>query len=332
MKNDQISQVFEFIGAVLQAQDADRFRIRAYQTAAETILNLDTELKKLWEEHYKLEKLPGIGKTIAAKLDELFSTGNIEAFQKYVAAIPEGMWSLQQVRGVGPKHAYQLAITFNLDSHQTAITKLTQLAIDKQVQNLDGWGQKSEQELLQNLQNFSQNKRIPYQIANQIAESFVADLSKNVPNSLQISTMGSLRRQTETVGDIDIGIGMPKDVDFQMVKNVVENMKNVKNIEVAGDQVMRVFLDNKTQIDIKAVPLTEWGSFLQHYTGSKQHNILLREWALKQNKSLSEHGIKDETGTITKFTDEAEFYAHLGLKWIPPSQRTGTDEIKHYQK
>ena len=327
MTNQEIAQLLEFISEILAAQGADRFRIRAYQNAASSIDQLDEPLNKLFKEHQNLTKIPGIGKTLAEKLTELFTTGNIEAFQQYVQDIPAGAWALSPVYGIGGKHALQLALAFQLNNEDTAIAQLIQQAENHQIQKLEGFGEKSEQSLLESLLAYRKTtSRIPYQTAFTEANR-VIDHLKQLPevDPEKLSALGSLRRKEKTVGDIDIGIAL---TDITPVRQKLEQWESVKKILASGDQVIRLLLQDDTQVDLKIVPPEEWGSFLQHYTGSKNHNIKLRIWALAQGKSLSEHGIIDTTTKVqTKYHDETDFYHDLGLNWIPPEKRIGADEI-----
>lgn len=328
MTNQEIARLLGFIADILAAQGADRFRIRAYQNAASAIDQLDEPLTTLFKQHQNLTKLPGIGKTLAEKLTELFTTGNIEAFQHYVQDVPAGAWALSPVYGIGGKHALQLALAFRLDNENEAIAELIKHAENHDVQNLEGFGEKSEESLLESLLAYRKvTSRIPYETALSEANR-VIDHLKQLPeiDPERLSALGSLRRKEKTVGDIDIGLAL---TDIAPIRQNLESWDGVKRVLASGDQVIRLLLQDDTQVDIKIVPPTEWGSFLQHYTGSKNHNIKLRIWALSQGKSLSEHGIVDTTTKAqTKYHDETEFYQALGLDWIPPEKRVGTEEIE----
>lgn len=340
MTNHQVAEIFEFIAGVLQVQNSNPFRVRAYQNAADSLRHLPKPFQEYISEHYNLEELPGIGETIAEKLNELYKTGNIAAFQKYVAGIPEGMYALMPVHGIGPKFAYRLAMTFNLDSEQDAISKLMEHARNGEINGLEGFGEKREKEILEALERYNHRKqRVPYDSARKLADDVIGFVKTHCENITKIKALGSLRRQVSSIGDIDIGLVTS---DFDCVKTSVKSMDHFGQMLVAGDQLISFTLTTKgtilegqvsdIQVDIKRVPAEEWGSFIQHFTGSKEHNIKLREFALKQNKSLSEHGIKDTTTNKMKtFDTEKEFYRYLGLEWIPPEKRVGQDEIAKAQ-
>jgi DNA polymerase (family 10) len=310
---------------VLELQGADRFRVRAYDNAATAISLYPQELKELFKQHYDLDKIPGVGKTLVEKLTELFSTGTIEAFQKYVSDIPAGTWPLAQLHGIGVKKAYKLATTFKLDDEATALAQIKQHAHNHDIRLLAGFGEKSESELITMIDNHKQHSRIPYSTAHSIAQSFVDELKK-CDAVVTAEMLGSLRRHSPTIGDIDLGIAT---TDIGRVEECVKNMKSVKRLVVSGPQLLRVMLTSDFQVDIKVSTKAEWGAFLQHFTGSKEHNIKLREYALDKGMSLSEHGIKDtKTSQLTTFDDETEFYRYLGLNWIKPEERVGGSEIE----
>ena len=322
MSNQEIADVFNFISGIIALHDTTPWRARAYQNAAAVIEQLDTPLHEMFLTDPKFGKTPGIGDAIQQKLAELFTTGDISAFQEYVEKVPAGTYSLDKVHGIGVKKAYKLSSIFGLDKAETAISDLLTLAQTGKIRDIEGFGEKSENDLITALQAHVPKQRIPYNVAKPIADQVVIELKK-CPAVKTAEVLGSLRRRLESVGDIDIGIGVS---DIGSVKEFVKQMAIVKRVVVAGDQSMRIMLHDDNQVDIKVAKPEEWGSFLQHFTGSKEHNIRLRELALKQGKSLSEHGIKigDE---LTPYATEEKFYASLGLRWIPPEQRVGAEEI-----
>jgi DNA polymerase (family 10) len=342
--NDEIAQIFSFIGQVLGMDPANRFKARAYDEAGVVIHHLDYQLCDAFAKSLKkykdlkaaqlnfkkeLDTLPGIGEAISQKLTELFSTGDIQAFQSYVKDLPAGMYPLMQIHGIGPKKALALTTHFQLNDSQAAIATLLAKAQAGEVRSLEGFGEKSEEELILALQQQHHKGRIPYATALKVAEKFKAALEKS--QLIQdVIFLGSLRRGAQTVGDIDLGVAAE---DPAQVVKYVKTLPLVKNVLAAGDNLMSVIDQDGWQTDIKFALPSEWGSFMQHFTGDKQHNIQLREYALKKGLSLSEHGIKiKETGKIKTFKTEEAFYDFLGLNWIPPQERVGGDEIAKYKK
>jgi DNA polymerase (family 10) len=329
MTNQEIAAVFKFIGGVLELQGADGFRTRAYKNAASVIEQLPEELKALHDAHSDLTKLPGIGKTLAAKLHELFTSGTIAAFDEYTASIPVGVWSLSHISGLGVKKAYKLMVAVPASREEDAIPFILEAAQSGKIRAIEGFGEKSEQELIGFLTSDLSHERIPWDEAQKIATALISELKK-CPAIVTAEALGSLRRHNPTIGDIDIGLSVN---DIGRVKSFVKTVKSVKSIKVAGDQSIRLQLTNNFQVDLKVATPAEWGSFLQHFTGSKEHNIRLREFAKQKGMSLSEHGITflDEPGNPLKtYSTEEAFYQQLGLNWIPPEQRLGSNEIERF--
>lgn len=327
MSNQELSEVLNFISGVLALRKANPFRVRAYQNAAAVIEQYDRQLHEMFLTDPDFDKIPGIGDTLQTKLTELFTTGNIKAFQEYVSDIPAGTYVLDKVPGLGVKKAYKLATLFHLDNADTALADLLEVAKAGKIRDIEGFGEKSEADIIEALKFRIDKKRLPLAEAMAVATELLAEL-RQCPAVTRAEALGSLRRQLETVGDIDLGIAVS---DIEIVKNYIKQLPHVKKVLVAGDQMIRVMLHDNHQVDIKVATPEEWGAFLQHFTGSKEHNIRLREFALKQGKSLSEHGIKvtDKEGAThqEKYPDEESFYLALGLNWIKPEDRVGRDEI-----
>ncbi len=339
--NAELAQVFSFVAQVLKLQPQDRYRARAYEEAGVVISQLNNELADTFarlktthpetvaeEFAEQMDNLPGIGEHIAQKLTNLFVTGDIPAFQKYVQDIPEGVYPLVQLYGIGAKKALLLAQHFHLTDPDIAIEKLLIAAQAGQVRKLEGFGEKSEQDLITTLKQKYNTNRIPLKEALVVANTIKTALEQS-PYVSDVTFLGSLRRGAQTVGDIDLGA---ITTNIAEMKAYIKKLPNVKTVLAAGDNVIRIILKNNWQVDIKLSNSEEWGSFLQHFTGSKEHNIRLREYALKKGFSLSEHGIKIKaTGQMKTFKDEKTFYHFLGLSFIPPAERISGSEIEAHQ-
>ena len=340
MSNQEIAEVFAFVSQIVKMNKESFYAARAYEEAAVVIKQLDFELSERFAELKKkdsitaeqqfikeLDALPSIGQTIAKKLVQLFTTGDIPVFQHDVEAFPEGMFPLVKLSGIGAKKALKLSQQFHLDDMKTATEKLLRHAKAGDVQKLEGFGVKSEQDLIKILEEKYQKTRIPFDTANGIAERMKAELAKS--NSVSdIITLGSLRRKKQAVGDIDMGAVVH---DMPELKKYIQTIPFVRHVLASGESLIRVIVDHNFQIDLKLSPAQRWGSFLQHFTGSKEHNIRLREIALKKGLSLSEHGIKiKETGELKEFAKEEEFYKFIGFHWIPPEERNGGQEFEKY--
>jgi DNA polymerase (family 10) len=331
LSNSELADLLDFIAQVLILKKDSIYRIRAYENAANTIRHMDEDIVILVQKGEDLEKLPSIGQTLSKKLIELYTTGEIKSFQKLVQDLPAGMLPLTKIHSIGPKKAFKLATTFKLNDASTALSKLIDHVKKGQVRDLDGFGEKSEQELLEALEREAQKStRISFDQANLMADEIISELEL-CPDISKIEKLGSLRRQEISIGDIDLGIVV---TDLKKAKLYIEKLKSIKYVLSAGDNLISLQNHQQVQIDIKISPEDEWGSFLQHFTGSKTHNIVLRKYALNLGYSLSEHGIKkidQPQAEIIKFADEKDFYHFLNLEWIPPQERKGDQELNKFK-
>ena len=303
--NHQVAALLREVAAAYTIKKESRFRIAAYEEAAAAIERSTSEVKDLWEEK-QLEEIPGVGQNLAVHLDELFRTGSVKHFRQVKAGLPAGMFALLEVAGIGPKTAYKLAKKLQLNDPKTAIQKL------------QASGELKQFRLKPTLE------RLLLPQASLLAEKIMAYLKQNKAVE-QVKPLGSLRRQTATVGDIDLAVAskLPKEVI-----NFFTHYPEVKQAEGSGENAARVILKNGRSVDLMVVELANFGSLLQHFTGSKQHNIHLRELAKHRGWKLSQYGIEDEKSRLINFASEEEFYRFLGLDWIPPELREDTGEIE----
>lgn len=313
MTNQEIAALLRDVAAAYEVTGEDRFRIRAYDTAAESIEKTTTSLKDLWQQH-QLADVPGIGPALAGHLDELFTTGRVKHFQAIMANVPPAMFEILEVPGIGPKTALKLAQSLKLKA-STAKDQLLQAARSGKI----------SQNIITALQKLPQahEGRILLVDAETVADQVMRHLRSH-PAVVKIDPLGSLRRRNATVGDIDIAVATSRS---KQVVDYFLKYPGIKQVLAAGDNTARVIDHNRRQIDIKTVPAANYGALLQHFTGSKAHNIHLRELALTKGLSLSEYGIKKGQSLI-KFSDEVDFYQALGLPWIPPELREDAGEIE----
>jgi DNA polymerase (family 10) len=324
--NQEVSKILREVAAAYEIKGESRFRIRAYERAADAVEQARMEVKDLWEEG-KLKDVPGIGAGIAQHLDELFRTGKVRHFKAQFKGLPEAMFPLLDVPGIGPKTAFRLSKEINLQNKDTVFDDLIKALQSHKVAGLEGFGEKSERELLEALLDYKNRKdrsgRIPYPLAQNTAQKYLDYLLQS-PDIQAAASLGSLRRRAATVGDVDLAVVSEngrKAIDYFTAYPLVE-----KVIE-AGKEKASVILKNRIQVDLKVSLPSTYGSLLQHFTGSKHHNIRLRELALAKGMSLSEHGIK-QGGKLLSFADEVSFYEYLGLPWIPPELREDRGEIE----
>jgi DNA polymerase (family 10) len=334
LTNQELASLLSFISQVVGMNPKNHFRSRAYEVAGVIIGQLDYELSQRFSQTdpetftKETEALPGIGESIAKKLVELFQTGTIAAFEKYTRDLPGGMYPLMQIHGIGAKKAFALSKQFELNDPETAVDELLTKAKHGLIRGLTGFGEKSELALITALEEKHQKGRIPRYEAEKIAQDISTALKRS--GLIQkITTLGSLRRGAQTVGDIDLGVATK---DTPQVTKLILDLPQVRRVLLAGENLVSIIVDNGWQADIKFAPESQWGSFIQHFTGSKDHNIKLREIALKKGLSLSEHGIKNkETGSTKTFANEEDFYTYLGFTLIPPNERVGGTEFEQYK-
>lgn len=325
MTNLQIAKLFRAVAAALELTHGDnnRFRQIAYERAADAIEHSSSEVKDLWDDS-ELAELPGIGQAMSDHLDELFKTGRVKHFTTILKPFPPAVFELLEIPGVGPRNALKLCKALGIASAHSAVSKLEKAAKKGLVAQIEGFGDDSQAKILTGIKELSgRSRRLLLDTAQTIADSVINWLKK-IPQVQKADALGSLRRQASTVGDIDISVASnhPREVIDRFTK-----YPHKSRVLEAGTQTASLILPNEYQVDLMVQPPAAYGSLLQHFTGSKHHNILLREYALKKGYSLSEHGIK-KAGKLIQFDSEDKFYNFLGLQWIPPELREGEDEIR----
>ncbi|MFH1833117.1 MAG: DNA polymerase/3'-5' exonuclease PolX [Candidatus Levyibacteriota bacterium] len=331
MSNSQIAKLFRNVAAAYTIKDEKKFRFQiiAYQRAADAVEGSNSELKDLFKEN-KLDLLPGIGTSIKSHLEELFKTGKVKHFNWVFSGIPKSIFPLLDIPSFGPKKAYKLVKEFSLNNENTVIEDLKKIAVKGKIASLEGFGEKSQEDILQAINEYEMGKQkksrmtLPY--AFEIAEKIVDHL-KTSKDVIEAYPLGSLRRMVETVGDIDIAVSTKKPAE--VIAHFVSYPYKDRIIE-KGPATASILVSGGKQVDLMTQPPESFGSLLQHFTGSKNHNIHLREQALKKGLSLSEYGIKkkNEGVKIQNFDSEEKFYKALGMDWIPPELREDTGEIE----
>lgn len=326
MDNLEIAKLFRAVAACYQVKDkspVSRFRVVAYQNAADAVEHSTSEVKDLWDDD-KLNSLPGIGKTISEHLDELFRTGSVKHFEEIMKDLPPAMFELMDVPGIGAKRALRLTKELGITRAHGALEKLSHAAEKAHIRDLEGFGEQSEKEILESLKTVKDRaKRLLLPHATVIAEELIDYMKKN-PYVLKIDFLGSLRRRVSTVGDIDVAVA--SDKPKEVIEHFVGYPKKIKLIE-KGPATSSILLPGSVQVDLMVQPKEYYGALLQHFTGSKHHNIALRTYALKKKLSLSERGIK-YARKMEYFATEEEFYRRLDMDWIPPEVRENEGEIE----
>ncbi len=325
--NKEVATLLRNVSAAYQVKGgANSFQIRAYDIASDAIEHASSDIRALWETG-DLDKIPGVGSNIANYLNDLYTTGKVKHFEQVFKQIPDSMFELLKVPGVGPKTAYKLAKdgVVSIQDLEKQIKKRTLL--DK------GFGQKSLDSILRGVKELKRRSdRILLPVAWETACQVVTYLKKH-KDVIAADPLGSLRRKVATVGDIDISVASKKP------KEVMEHFMRFpgkERIVEAGDRTATISVGCGIHIDLMVQPPERYGSLLQHFTGSKQHNIHVRKLAKEKGLSLSEYGIKQvekegkqfSEDTLFECKTEEEFYKKLGMNYIHPEIREDQGEIE----
>lgn len=330
--NKEVAYLLRTVAAALVLKNKNRFRVIAYENAADAVEYLPQEIYGIWKKG-TLHEIQGIGATIAEALDEYLKTGKSDHFDDLKKGIPETVFELMKLSSVGPKRAYKLVTEFKLLNKKTLLTDLKKKIAQNKVAVLPGFGEKSQEQILKAIQEFQgrtqENQRIPYADAKVIADELLEFILKS-PDVKRADALGSLRRKVATIGDIDIAVVAKKGKEQAVVDHFLEFPKKLSVIN-AGPKKASIYVPPQLRVDLRVHPAKSYGSMLQYFTGSKDHNVRLREYGLSKGYSLSEWGIKDirsKDKKLYEFPDEKSFYRFLGLGVIPPEERIGQDEIR----
>jgi len=325
MTNKEIGQKFFQIAKVLELKDSnDRFRIIAYERAAQTIENYPEDLNNVYQRGglKELKNIPNIGSSIAEKIEELLKTGKIKYLDEISQAVPVNEVQFIQIPGVGPKMAIKIARELKARDVEDLEKKIK----TGQADNL--FKEKTRANILRGIDIMRRlTGRMLLTEALPIAEKIISYLKKQTKVQ-KIDFVGSLRRMKETIGDIDIVAATSKP---QELIDQFTSLAGVINILAKGSGKAMIIYEPNAHVDLEIVPENEYGSLLQHLTGSKEHNVALRAYALTIGRSVSEHGLKiiKEGKVKSRITcpDEECVYRNLKMDWIPPELRENRGEI-----
>lgn len=325
MKNSEIGNVFADIADLLELQGENQFKVRAYQKVVRSIEHLPVEVEQLVAEN-RLGEVPGVGEAIAKKITELVNTGKLDYYDKLKADFPEGISTLLDIPGVGPKTAMLLSEELGIKSAD----ELEAAIVGGKVARLYRMGDKTAENILHQIQAVRRkDQRIPIGEALPIVDE-ILDQLKKLPGLKNLAPAGSLRRFRETVGDIDL---MGTADNAPEIIQAFAGLPQVKEVVASGSTKATVLVTGEFQVDLRIVEHESFGSTLQYFTGSKQHNINLRERAHRQGLKLSEYGITNlATQELEKFATEEAFYHRQGLAYIPPEIREGQQEIEQAEQ
>jgi len=318
MNNEAIAAIFKRIANLLEIKGENRFKVLAYRRAAESIHSISTDLIEFDEQ--ELMQFPAIGKAIAGKIQELNRTGKLEFLEKLEQEIPPTLIDLLELQDIGHKKA----ALFWKEVGITTIEELEIAARAGRLQNLPGMGEKSEGRILKRIEEKKASiKRFPINVVFEIAKDWKTRLEK-FQGVHRIEIAGSLRRILPTIGDLDL-VGIAEE--NESVMDFFTSQREVAEILSSGTNKSSIMLSNGVRIQLWLQSKERFGSLLQFVTGSKAHNIRLREFALKKGLSLSEHGFVTKDLKEILCPLEVDVYATLGLAFIPPELREDKGEI-----
>lgn len=318
--NQELADIFETIANLLEIKGEVIYKILAYRKAADSLRDYGGNVYTVWQEG-KLTDIPGVGKAISEKIDELYTTGHLEFLDKLSSEVPPSLAELLEVPDLGPK---KVALFWK----ELGITDLADLEAAAQageLQNLPGMGQKSEAKILAGIEALSRRTtRTPLWKAWPAADELLKKLL-NIPGVEQAVAGGSLRRMKETVGDLDLLVAA---ADSAPVMEAFTNLPEVLQVIGSGKTKSSVEFNNGLRAQLWVHPPERFGTALQYATGSKDHNVRLRELSLKNGLSLSEHGFAREDESEILCATEEEVYEVLGIPWIPPEAREDRGEVQ----
>jgi DNA polymerase (family 10) len=323
MENSEIAKIFEEIADILEIKGENPFRIRSYRNAALVIGGLAVSLKSIVEGgEKKLESIPGIGTSIREKVVEMLATGKCKFHEELLKELPSGLLDLLRVSGVGPK---KVALLYNKVGIST-VEELEKAARAHKLCGLPGMGEKSEQKILKAVQEAKRvSGRFRLSVASSIAEDYRAYMKK-LKGVINVEPSGSLRRWKETIGDLDILVTCKSGVS---VMDHFVNYPEVREVVAKGDTKSTVILKNGLQVDLRVLDKKSFGSALQYFTGSKAHNIAVRDRAKRMGLKISEYGVFREKGDKWVAGEaEEDVYRAVGLEWVPPELRENRGEIE----
>ena len=321
MNNRQLADTFTLIANLLEIKGEIVYKTLAYRKASESLMGLGREASEYWKEG-KLEDIPGVGKAIAEKIDELLKTGKLGFLEKLKKEVPEELATWLPVQSLGPKKIAMIWKTHGI----TTLPELEAAAKEGRLRDLPGMGAKSETAILEGIASLGRRSaRIPLGNAYPLAMEIIEKLME-VKGVVDAQPTGSLRRMRSTVGDLDILVAAK---DSAPVMDVFVKLPRVNRVLGKGPTKSSIEFNDGVRAQVWVLPPQEFGTGLVYATGSKEHNVRLREIALAKGLSLSEHSFSKLNGGKETFcTTEEEVYETLGLPWIPPEMREDRGEIQ----
>jgi DNA polymerase (family 10) len=320
MKNQEIAKIFNDIADILEIKGENPFRIRAYRRAAQNIEGFAKDIAETQEE--ELRKIPGIGQDLADKIREYINTGHLKFYEELKKEVPSGLVEMLSVPGLGPKTAKMLFEKLKISS----IEALEEIAKRGGLKGLPGIQAKTEENIIKGIAMIKRRtERYPIGHVLPIAEDILKRLKESAPVK-ELSLAGSLRRWKETIKDIDV---LTASKDPEKVMQVFVRLPHVKEVLMKGPTKSSIVTKEGIQVDLRVVERDSFGAALAYFTGSKAHNIRIREMAIKRGLKINEYGVFEvKTGKKIGGKNEMDIYKVLDLPYIPPELREDLGEIE----
>jgi len=320
MANFALARLFYEMASLLEARESSVFRVRAYQRAAQTLETLAEDVAAV-AARGELTALPGIGRDLAARIGEYLATGRIAQLDELRATLPAAFLTFLEIRGLGPRTARALA-----DQGVESVEQLEAMCRSRQIIGVAGIRDKTAQNILKAIERWKAGQTRTLLASGRTVAAQVAEALRAHGGVEQLEIAGSLRRMRETVKDIDL---LVTSTEPERVIGTLTTLPSVTEVIVKGPTKASVRHQDGLQIDLRVVEPAAFGAALQYFTGSKDHNVRVREIASRRGLRISEYGVFDErTGERVAGATEEEVYATVGLPWIPPELRENQGEIE----
>ena len=326
MKNYEIAKILYNIALYLEMED-EPFKPRAYEKAARSVEALTEDASDIYKRGgtKALMDIPGVGEAISEKIEELVLTGKLEYYEKLKKKIPVDIEGLTSIEGVGPKRVKILYKRLKIKT----VEDLEKVAKERKIRKLEGFGEKSEEAILQGIEFFKKSKgRFILGYVLPVLRD-IEERLKNLPEVKKVNIAGSTRRMKETIGDADFLVASDEP---QKVMDFFTSMPEVAHVYSKGPTKSMVKLKIGLDADIRVIPEKSYGAAFQYFTGNKDHNIALRKIAIDKGWKLSEYGVFNKNDRYLFGKTEKEVYEKLGMKWMPPELRENTGEIESAMK
>ncbi|MFP4082150.1 MAG: DNA polymerase/3'-5' exonuclease PolX [Candidatus Aminicenantes bacterium] len=325
--NNDVAEIFNKVADFLDIKGENPFRIRAYRNAARTIGGLSKNVADLVDQGRDLSEIPGIGKDLAGKIEKIVKTGTLPLLEDLEKKMPPELSALMKIQGLGPKKVKALYKDLGISTAE----ELKKAAEQKKIRKLPGFGEKTEQSIVEEIQRMEETRevkeRIKLSVAEQIANPFLDHLKK-VKGVKDMVVAGSYRRRKETVGDLDFLATCKKG--SRVMDRFVE-YEDVEKVLSKGSTKSSVVLRSGLQVDLRVFPEVSYGAALHYFTGSKEHNIAVRRMAVKRKLKINEYGVFKGDKRIAGKT-EKEVYKQVDLPYMEPELRENRGEIEAAQE